>query len=199
MKKTIAVDVDDVLAAHAEGFVAFSNEQWGTNLTVDDYDEHWAKMWGVSNEETMSRARSFHDSRTVSRYSNLSGAKEVLQGLSNNYRLVITTSRRKELIEQTTEWIDRYYAEIFEEIHYAGLWDKVSSRSHLLTKAALCRQIGADYLIDDQLKHCLAAAESGITALLFGDYKWNRAARLPADVTRVRNWQEVKEYFDNER
>ena len=40
----IAVDVDDVLAENAAGVVAFSNQRWGRNLTVDDYDEHWAKM-----------------------------------------------------------------------------------------------------------------------------------------------------------
>ena len=39
-----------------------------------------------------------------------------------------------------------------------------------LTKGMLAKEIKADYLIDDQLKHCSAAAELGIPALLFGVY-----------------------------
>lgn len=47
---TIAVDIDDVLADNAAGFVTFSNERWGTNLTPDDYGEHWVKVWQVDND-----------------------------------------------------------------------------------------------------------------------------------------------------
>ena len=48
---TIAVDIDDVLARQVEGLVTFSNQRWGTVLTVDDYDEDWGVMWGVDLEE----------------------------------------------------------------------------------------------------------------------------------------------------
>ena len=58
----IAIDVDDVLAENAAGFVAFSNQRWGTTLQVDDYDEHWAKIWNVDNEEVERRAKEFHNS-----------------------------------------------------------------------------------------------------------------------------------------
>ena len=47
----IAIDIDDVLAENAIGFVAFSNERWGTRLSVDDYSEHWSEMWRVDSEE----------------------------------------------------------------------------------------------------------------------------------------------------
>ncbi|HJQ08525.1 MAG TPA: hypothetical protein VJ836_03545 [Candidatus Saccharimonadales bacterium] len=40
-RRIIAVDIDDVLSASAEGFVVFSNKQWGTRLTLDDYTEDW--------------------------------------------------------------------------------------------------------------------------------------------------------------
>ena len=43
-RKVIAIDLDDVLAAHVESFVAFSNERYGTSLQVDDYSDHWAGL-----------------------------------------------------------------------------------------------------------------------------------------------------------
>lgn len=42
----------------------------------------------------------------------------------------------------------------------------------------------------------VAVAESNIQALLFGDYLWNKADNLPKNVSRVKNWQDVKEFFD---
>jgi uncharacterized HAD superfamily protein len=65
-----------------------------------------------------------------------------------------------------------------------------------MTKTKILAEIGANYLIDDQPKHCIAAAEAGITALLFGDYKWNKDIELKTNMVRVKNWQEVTEYFD---
>lgn len=52
--------------------------------------------------------------------------------------------------------------------------------------------------IDDQLKHCQAAASLGIKAVLLGDYPWNRTEKLPSGVTRCKDWPAVLEYF-NER
>jgi uncharacterized HAD superfamily protein len=196
MKKTIAIDIDDVLADNASGFVAYSNQRWGTSLNPEDYDEHWSKLWQCSLEETEKRANEFHVAGVVGGYEHFPDAKPTPEMLSKKYKLVITTSRRKQLITETTGWIDRYFGGIFEEIHYAGLWDKVTKDAHLATKAALCQQIGAEYLIDDQLKHCLAAAEVGVETILFGDYTWNQADILPVKVTRAHNWQEVMEYFD---
>lgn len=64
-KQVLAIDIDDVLAANAAGFVRFSNERWGTNLAVDDYDEHWAKVWEVDEVETARRAIELHESGVI--------------------------------------------------------------------------------------------------------------------------------------
>lgn len=198
-KPVIAIDVDDVLAANAEGFIAYSNEKWGTKLKTDDYDEHWAMLWNVDNAETEKRAIDFHGSGAVRSYRHFEEAVPVLRSLAENYRLVITTSRRLQIKADTIEWIDQYFGDIFSEIRFAGMWDKVTDHSIKATKAELCKEIGAKYLIDDQLKHCTAAADAGIEALLFGEYTWNKTRQLPGGVTRVKDWNEVLEYFDAKR
>ena len=60
----------------------------------------------------------------------------------------------------------------------------------------MIEKIGADVLIDDQLKHCLAVVETGRRALLFGDYNWNRQTVLPAGVERVVDWVEVEKAIE---
>ena len=85
---------------------------------------------------------------------------------------------------------------MFSEVYYAGIWDTHAKDAHLAMKAEICREIGADYLIDDQTKHCFAAAEAGIPAILYRDYPWNRNGQLPTGVTRCRTWQDVEQYFE---
>lgn len=195
-KKIIAVDLDDVLTINVPAFIEFSNERWGTNLTIDDFIEDWRTMWGVDTETLKARIEEWDKSKMMSEYKHFTEAKNVLLKLKNNYKLVITTSRRKKLTQITAEWIDKYFQDVFENVHHAGIFDGQKEGAHLETKADICTKVGADYLIDDHPKHCFAAARAGITALLFGEYPWSREDNLPKRVVRVRNWQEVAEYFD---
>lgn len=201
MKQTIAIDIDDVLAANAKGFVEFSNKRWGTNLTVEDYDEHWGKLWKIEHDELVKRQIVVHNSKIAKNYEHFPQAKPVLKELAKKYKLVVVTARRKMLSKDTNDWIEKYFEGLFKEIHYAGIWDDLEKPVEYkinLTKAEVCRQISADYLIDDQPKHCIAAAEAGITALLFGDYSWNRHHKTAPGIIRAKDWSEVLDYFDEE-
>lgn len=196
-KPVIAIDVDDVLAASAESWVGFSNEKWGTHLTVDDYDEDWAKMWGVDHEEQIKRAQTVYDSLIVSDFRRYDAALPVLKELTKKYELVIATSRIQAMHAETREWLDKHYAGIFSDFHGSGLFDVLTPDSPKGTKADLIKRIGADYLIDDQPKHCLAVADLGIETILFGDYSWNRdIGEIPPRVTRCVDWAAVGKYFD---
>lgn len=197
-KPVIAVDIDDVIAAHAPAFVEYSNKKWGTSLTVDKYNDHWAELWGVSEKETKQRVDDYHHSGAFSGYSTVEDSDQSLRKLKECYTLVVLTARQKSLSEDTIAWVDKNFSGIFDDIHFAGVWDKPLEQAVKQDKTALSKQIGADYLIEDQLKYALPAGEAGIKVLLFGDYPWNKLEKLPSNVTRVKNWQEVLEYFDEQ-
>lgn len=193
----IAVDIDDVLASSAAAWVIYSNAQWGTNLTIEDYDEDWAKMWGVDHEEAARRALQINTSGLVGTYEDFREAKAVLERLAARYRLVITSSRVEYQRADTLEWLEKRFGGVFEAIHFGGFYDNWQPDSVKHTKAGLLQSIGADYLIDDQPKHCLAAAAVGVEALLFGEYAWSRRVdNLPTGVTRCKDWVAVGKYFD---
>ncbi|HSW99256.1 MAG TPA: hypothetical protein VLF71_05465 [Candidatus Saccharimonadales bacterium] len=195
-RKTIAVDIDDVLSKSAEGFIAFSNERWGMALKPEDYQEEWAVVWGVSLDEALERSIAFHASGAVGRYLPNEAAMPALKKLAKAYDLVAVTSRRKLLQPETDAWMERHFPGIFKELHYAGIWDDLQKKgvegALKQTKAELCREIGAEYLVDDQIKHCVGAASAGIKALLFGA---GTGTAVPSGVTPVANWAAVKEYF----
>lgn len=197
-KEIIAVDVDDVLAASAEGFANFSNEMWGGSYHPESYSEEWAKFWGVTEEETARRSDVFHASDAVTLYRPFDEAVPVLRALSEKHNLVVVTSRQTRLKPQTDEWIERHFPGVFDGIHYAGIWETEEHVSHQIkqTKATVCANLGAHYLIDDQLKHCAGVSEVGVQALLFGDYGWNQNVMVPAGIEQVLNWAAVEEYFN---
>lgn len=199
-KPIIAVDIDDVLSNLAQELINYSNRTWGTNLTVEDYNEHWGDMWKVDDAEVKRRSDQLHNGALAAKLKHDQDARPVLDKLVKEYTLVLATSRRRRITRETAEWIDKYFPGIFSEIHYSGIFD---TKDHAdlqvqLTKADILRKIGAAYLIDDQPKHCLAATKVGVKAILFGDYPWNRRTKPKPGMIRAKNWQEVLEYFDGQ-
>lgn len=191
-RPTTAVDIDDVIVDHYEEVVKFHNERYGTAHTLEDYTtDHWSQVWGTNHEETERRAKEFA-SRGVHDRKIKPGAIEAIKKLGLSRDLVIVTVRRKVNVQPTREWLDKHFANVFREIHFLPIWEENTKQ----TKADICRELGADHLIDDNLRHCSVAAERGIKALLFGDYPWNQASKLPTGVSRMQDWKAVLEYFD---
>ena len=194
----IAIDIDDVLAKSAQSFIEYSNNHWGTFFAVDDYDENWTKLWQVDNEEAGRRSQEYLSSGILNSYEHNEDAIEVFEKLKENYKLIIVTSRSIWLKEITVGWVKSRYPYIFtdEDIYFAGIWDKgVCDEAIIRDKGDFIMKLGADYIIDDQPKHYIGAAQRGIKALLFGDYGWNKLENLPSCVNRVKNWSEVLAYF----
>lgn len=198
-KPTIAIDIDNVLSESAKVFVAFSNKTFGTHLNINDYREEFKIMWDVSQEEANRRAKIFTDSKIQSTYEPLPNAGEVLSALKVSYRLVAVTSRPKLVADLTHQWLLRYYPDLFDEVVFAGFWDVPGTTdAHIPTKGGLYKSLNAEYVIDDHPKHCEAAIENGVEAILFGQYGWNESFKVSQGVVRVKDWKEVLEYFDGE-
>lgn len=195
-KPIIAIDIDDVLADYALGFIEFSNAHWGTHLTIDDYDEHWANVWKVDMAEVRRRADVIREKRLVKDLAHKSEAQPILERLSRRFDLVVVTSRRVQNREDTLAWLQLHYPMLsIQNVTFSGFFDTINDMSLHQTKGSIIASIGASYMIDDQPKHCLSAAECGVEALLFGNYRWNQLADLPANVTRVPDWEGVEAYF----
>lgn len=168
----------------------------------EDYQEEWAVVWGVNLDEAVRRSIEFHASGIVGEYEPYESAMPILRCLTNRFKLVAVTSRREILRPETDAWMSRHFPGIFQDLHYAGIWDRQLTQTNVqeilaYTKAALCSDLGVEYLIDDQPKHCISAAKDGVKTILFGDYKWNRFEhRLPEGIVQASSWAEVGEYFN---
>lgn len=199
-KPVIVVDIDDVLSDENNAVLEYINQAYGLRLTPADYDieaeywGYWEKVWGVDRVDGERWFSSYIASGVKAKHVVLPGAIETISELRKNYKLMIITSRDDAQVELTHVWLDKYFPGVFSDIAFVHLW----SGDMKASKAEIAIKFGASYLIDDNAEHCQLSATAGITALLFGNYGWNRSAVLYDGMLRVRDWADVREFFKNE-
>ena len=198
-KPIIALDVDDVLSSTAQTIIDYGNKKWGHSHTIHDFDEKLADMWRVDPEEGNRRWTEFMNSGHLETLIPIPEARLVLENLRSSYTFIAVTSRRESLIGITELWLDRNYPGIISEVHSAGIYGRNLPDAHLLTKADKLVSLGADFLIDDQPKHCIGATEAGIQSILFGGYPWQTSVTVPNRVAKCGNWRAVANYFEAKR
>lgn len=188
--RSIAVDLDDVLFDFVGYFFQWHNEQYGTALRPEDIaDKKVWETWGGTAEEASERVPRFFHEVGMLELAPINGAVPALEQLSARFKMAIISARDSSTLNITRAWIDKYLPDIFDEV-LLGISNPMA-RGQSMTKVELCKQIGADLLIDDQLVNVRHVSAAGIEALLFGDYPWNQATSLPSGIKRVRNWAHV--------
>lgn len=199
-RQRIAVDCDDVIANVNDSVREFINASYGLKHTAEDYRVagdyrgYWARIWGVSEAQSDDWFSRYISSGRMTHLDPVDGALETLEGLASRYSLVLVTARSALEVEYTEQWLDRHAPSLFDDVTFVHRWRRAPD--HQVTKGEICRELKADYLIDDNYEHCQSAATLGTKAILFGDYGWNREYELSGDVVRAADWQAVREYFD---
>ncbi len=194
MKKTIAVDFDDVVMGFHNGFRDRHNRLYGTTLTYEqlvNYD-NWEVLYGRDKDTMTKLALEFYHSPDHHQTAPIEGALEAIADLSQDYSLQIVTSRPETVREVTIKWIDQYCPGMFTDFHFTNIYAG-SDGALLRSKAEVCRAIGAPVLIDDALRHARDVAAAGVTALL-PDRPWNRS-ETPAGVHRMHSWREIVDWI----
>jgi uncharacterized HAD superfamily protein len=193
-KPIIAVDIDEVLMPHFQDLADWYNKNYGTKLTLANNHPKNTEGWGTDSfEEAVRRVQKFLVSDTFKKSKPFEEAKDAIRQLAQKYKLVVITSRDDLVRETTHRWLTTHFENLFEETHFTAMYSLKGGARH---KADIAKEMGVDYLIDDSLEHIEKAIEAGITGLLFGDYPWQRKELIPTRAVRVKNWQEVLEYFD---
>lgn len=198
MNKTIAIDIDDVLADSTESIRQMVNKQTGLNLSREDYlkkGEYWGYYERVWIEHGLIDKVSFNDFEQEmeidqSHVPLLPSAAFAIQELSRNYHVILVTARNIEWKEATRKWLDRHFDSDNIEVYYTGHRHSRDYRS----KGGLCRELGVSLMIDDNPGHCQSVKDEGIDAILFGEYGWH--FDLPEDLVRCKDWPAVLGYID---
>lgn len=200
VRPIIAIDLDDTLADSTEALRLLVNERLDANLTADDYrveGQYWGyyeRVWGQHGLTAAS-----HDDFSAEMVVDqmhvplLPGASFAVARLLKRFRVIFVTARDASWEEATRRWITNHFSEESFELYFTENHKTVNAK----TKGQLCRELGANLLIDDNVQHCQSAIDQGLDAILFGDYGWHVDA--PTEITRCRNWPAVLEYLDGTR
>jgi hypothetical protein len=200
-KLTIGIDVDDVLAKSTDALRTVVNKKLKVNLLPEHYqiqDDYWGYYEAVWRQNGLADKISLADIEPMMElnqshvlpYENTALA---LKTLSKNYELVVITSRPPSWRAATDRWLEEHFGNLFSKV----IFTRETNTSEHKSKGRICVDNKASYFIDDNVEHAKSAHQLGIKVILFGDYGWQHT--VPKHFVRCKDWQEVLEYFENEK
>ncbi len=185
----IAIDCDDVLIPTTQFLVRAYNMRYGTAVTLEKSHTPDDHMWGAAHDEVIARLAKLTQEDAYKRLKPGVIEKHILQQLALRHELHVVTARQESEREYTETLLGRELPGVFTSMEFLG-WTG--------SKGEVCKAIGADILIDDNIKHLRTARECGVQHLVwFGNYPWNRVGESSDDsVVRCDDWTAVKEVID---
>lgn len=189
MKKTIAVDIDDVLANTSEHLDKYYNQRFGTNIKLQDHQTYSLNnIWNCTAQEAIEIANDFFKSDYGTSILPFSGSQYAIEELSKKYDLIVITSRMLDFEKLTIDWVNQYFPNKFKEIVITNKMakNKLPSRE----KYEICLEKNIDMMIEDNLHYAMQNASHNITTYLM-DRPWNQNGQLPSLIKRVYAWNEI--------
>jgi 5'(3')-deoxyribonucleotidase len=195
MKIRVGVDLDEVLAKFVSSLLSYYNHLSGKNISMEDIKSYnlWENGVGKSGEETIKIVDDFFESREYDKIEPIDGAIESIRELSEKYDLFIITSRDKKTEGKTRRFLQEHFNGTRLELIFSGDFHNEQGKS----KAEICKELGIEYLIEDNYKYAENAASQGIKTFLF-TRRWNRDL-LNGRSTRVNDWGQIMEHFRDEQ
>ncbi len=201
-KPLIAVDIDDVIAESTEVYRKKINQHVGADLQPEDYKieapywSYYEQVWrnhGIF-EQIDAKALQKEMESDQKHIPLMPGAEFALSELSRHYDIVLVTARNPAWEQATKDWLKQQFGALAPEVYFSQAHTGAKGAK---TKGQICQELGASWMIDDNPEHCHTVIESGVGAILFGQYGWH--LDVPKDVVRCANWQAVLEFFEQER
>ncbi len=197
-KRTIAIDIDDVLAENNETMRRWTNDNAKTTFVPDDFrvkGDYWGYYERIWREHELHEVLSYEvfEEELIQEQVQmplLPGASFAIKQLQQDFEVILITSRSTLLEPMTRRWLTAHFGSHVPEVYFAANSKDTARKS----KGELCRELGAFLLIDDNLGHCESALEYNVEAILFGEYGWQHS--IPDHIVRCKDWPTVLEYVN---
>ncbi len=182
----IAVDVDGVLANLTGPFLDFYNQRNKTNFRLDDISTFdFKEVFSITKKEEGQLFFDFFDLGYFRNLQPIKDSQKTTSYLSRENHLAIITARTEHVKSQTYEWIQKFFPDVFSDIHFAK--NIYSTGEPRPTKSEFCLDNKYEIMIEDDLNHANSCAEKGIDAILL-NYPWNEEGKTHPAVKRAENW-----------
>ncbi|KAI8995432.1 hypothetical protein BD414DRAFT_479513 [Trametes punicea] len=198
-RPVIAVDMDDVLCKTNDVVAQWHNETYGTNMTLDDflYYYYWMNPYWGNPTETIEKVEQFWKTDSIDKAPPVEGAHDALVKLKDmGYRLVVVTARQTRELDRSLAWLEGNFPGLFDTMICTGQSQETLADEHelvtKLSKADVCRKIGAKFIVDDSIENGLkcVTTEPKVPVLLFGDYQWNQRVAHYGNIKKEVSFEE---------
>jgi 5'(3')-deoxyribonucleotidase len=191
-KPTLVVDIDDVLAATTLGVIVHASDLLRQEMRLGDIKsvDFWLE-YGVADFEAIALVQGYNDAGFPGLVP-VDGAVEALSKIAKLFNIHAVTARDSRVKPTTVDWLDTHYTGLIADVHFVG--NKFVS-DRIVSKAEICRQIGAKVAIDDDVEHIADYMSAGIDAVVYGDYPWSNYDVMPSGSMRCKTWESVYEYL----
>lgn len=179
-----ALDIDDVKGDFVGGFVAWHNENYGTNLQYDGWHSyHFEDVLGGTHADAIAKVRLFYNTHHFTDMPLIEGAKEGVAKIYESSDLVAVTGRNLMAENSTKRWLARHFPEV-PDVYFTDAFER---QKH--NKSEVCLRLGAQEIVEDNRNNAIECAKAGVGAVLM-TRPWN-LGDLPARIIRVESWAEV--------
>jgi len=175
MRKSIALDMDEVIANVTPKFLDIYEKHYGKRLSKADY---WGKKI-YQIEGAMNIRETLHEKGFFRDLPIMEGSQEGVRKLMEDYEVYITTAAQefKYSLEDKYDWLQEHFPFIhWKQFVFCG--DKSI--------------LGMDYMIDDHVHNLQTFRGKGL--LFSASHNIHET-----EFTRVNNWAEVLAFFANEK
>ncbi|MFZ5646491.1 MAG: 5' nucleotidase, NT5C type [Bacillota bacterium] len=180
--KRIGVDIDGVIADSQPVIINKLNQHFGSNYTLKDFvNFDPVKMFGMDRRD-LDLFIMQKEQEIIEEAVPVPGAVDTLKDLSAGNKIIIVSARTPVYLDYTLAWLDRYNIPR-DKLILLGQHDKRQS----------CLDLCVDIFIEDNKKNAEQISSCGIPVLLM-DATYNQG-KLPDNITRVYNWNEIREYI----
>ena len=195
------IDIDEPLFPFLETFCVFHNNQYGTNLSKEDFKEYnMATPIGISHDEIVRRVLEFYQTDLFRLMEPTEGAVESIQELKNaGHLLMAPTARPDSIANITLEQVNDHFRykgnPAFFKIEFGNTF---GSSNHRRKKSEICEEYGVKRLIEDGL-HYARDCITVVDKVFLWDMRGNQCsleeeAKLrETQIIRCKGWKKVLE------
>ncbi len=180
----IGIDIDEVVAGYIIGFCSFYNENYGGQISMNDFKEFSiAKVLKISSEESFKLRREFLKSNYFENICLVRGALEGINKLSSYMDISFISARSLEHREKTLDFLKKHFPKNSFEVFFSGEYSGEGK-----TKSEICNELDIGVLIEDG-EYSQRYAEEGVKIILL-DKPWNKNIEHK-NIIRCSNWEEI--------
>ena len=187
----IGVDVDDILFNTCQGFIDFFNKKYNCDLKREDFYTFDLSL-SLKKVPTLDYKKDLEEMYASKDFNNLLPIEKSVEYLSHlkkyNFEFYAITARSEIYKDQTFDWINKHFPDIFTNIFVIG--GKDVHNTHKSDKGIFSKELGIEIFIDDALHNAENLSKNDIHTILLNQ-PWNQEEIKSNKIYRVYDWKEI--------